>query len=67
MTIPPPTTTDTVLCEVCGSPMEFHRYHDQAGCGSAVLALWRCPNGHVEYGDVIDYVTCDVDPDQPDA
>ena len=63
MTNPSPKTTDTVLCEVCGSPMEFIPYQDQAGCGSAVLELWRCPNcGHAEYGDVIGYAACDIDP-----
>ena len=60
MTNPPPQTTDTVLCEVCGSPMEFIPYQDQAGCGSAILELWRCPNGHVVYGDIIGYAACDV-------
>lgn len=66
MTHQPPTTTDTVLCEVCGSPMEFIPYQDQAGCGSAILELWRCPNGHVRYGDIIGYAACDVQPGDSD-
>ncbi|GAB4575499.1 MAG: hypothetical protein Kow0077_27320 [Anaerolineae bacterium] len=56
-------TTDNnaslVHCEKCGLPMEQMPYHDAAGCGTAVIALWRCANGHAVFGDVIDYAFCE--------
>ncbi len=50
-------------CEHCGGPVEFIPYHDQAGCGYAIIELWRCQQcGRARYGDVIGQVTCDLDP-----
>ena len=55
---------NTIPCERCGEPAEFIPYQDQGGCGGAIIEMWRCPNGHVRYGDIIGQAMCDpTDPD----
>lgn len=58
-----PDPTPTRPCEVCGEPAEMIPYQDAAGCGSAIMELWRCANGHATYGDIIGYGACDIDPE----
>ncbi|GEM_PF-6733096 len=49
-------------CEKCGGATEFIPYQDAAGCGSAIIELWRCTVcGAAHYGDVVDYDTCKWD------
>ncbi|MFC1961239.1 hypothetical protein ACFLYO_11100 [Chloroflexota bacterium] len=58
-------TSDPITgpCETCGQTAELIPYMDYAGCGSAVIELWRCPDGHVRYGDkIMGQATCDFDP-----
>lgn len=46
-------------CDVCGQPAEMIPYQEAGGCGTAIIELWRCPNGHAEYGDIVGYDSCD--------
>jgi hypothetical protein len=55
------SNTPAELCEVCGAPMTLIPYQDAAGCGTAIIELWRCENGHARYGNTIDYAACDID------
>lgn len=59
-----PATPSTKTCEVCESPAKLIPYQDAAGCGTAVIELWRCENGHARYGDIMGYSTCDVNTDR---
>lgn len=56
---PPDILTEP--CETCGQPAEMIPYMDFGGCGSAVIELWRCPAGHVRYGNKLDQASCDFD------
>lgn len=49
-------------CEVCGGAEELIPYQDAAGCGTAIIELWRCRDcGHARYGDIMGYGACDLD------
>ena len=59
------TTNDPNIepCKTCGQPAEMIPYMDYAGCGSAVIELWRCPDGHggaPEYAHLQDVPAADL-------
>jgi hypothetical protein len=56
-----PSQPETRPCDRCDQPATLIPYHETTGCGGAIIALWRCANGHSEFGDIIGYDTCDYD------
>ncbi len=55
----PPPPAETRPCDRCDQPAVLIPYHETTGCGGAIIALWRCANGHSEFGDIIGYDTCE--------